>query len=100
MPAGAEPVAMRYAKWAVALAVRERLLVVEHPDTLISRHSLAGAYQAAARLGEAVALYERTLADLERLLGAEHPRPWSRDSFAAARRLLCGRSSAGGGSQD
>jgi hypothetical protein len=70
MPANAEPVAMRYAKWAVALAVRERLLGVEHPDTLISRHSLAGAYQAAGRL---VALYERTLANLERLLGAEHP---------------------------
>ena len=61
MPTGAETVAMRDAKWAVALAVRERLLVVEHPDTLISRHSLAGAYQAAGRLGEAVALYERTL---------------------------------------
>jgi hypothetical protein len=42
---------------------------------------------------------ERTLADRERVLDAEHPDTLaSRDSLAAARRLLHGESSAGGGS--
>ena len=49
----------------------------------------------------ALAGRELLLTDPERLLGAEHPESLaSRDSLAAARRLLRGQSSAGGGSQD
>jgi len=44
-----------------------------HPHTLTSRHSLAGAYQSTGRLDEAIPLYERTLTDRERILGADHP---------------------------
>jgi Tetratricopeptide repeat len=55
------------------LADSERVLGADHPDTLTSRHNLAGAYQAAGRLEEAIPLYERTLADRERVLGADHP---------------------------
>jgi hypothetical protein len=39
----------------------------------MSRNNLAMAYQDAGRTAEAVPLLERTLADYERLLGAEHP---------------------------
>ena len=37
------------------------------------RDNLARAYQETGRLAEAVALFERTLADRERILGANHP---------------------------
>jgi hypothetical protein len=57
-----------------------------HPDTLGSRNNLAGAYQAAGRLEEAIPLYERTLADAERVLGAGHPQTLtSRNNLERAR---------------
>jgi hypothetical protein len=52
-----------------ALADRERVLGADHPDTLASRNSLAGAYESAGRLDEAIPLHEQTLADCERVLG-------------------------------
>ena len=55
------------------LADSERVLGETHPDTLTSRSNLAGAYQAAGRLAEAIPLLERTLADRERVLGETHP---------------------------
>jgi hypothetical protein len=39
----------------------------------MSRRNLAAAYQAAGRTAMATALYQRTLADYQRLLGAGHP---------------------------
>ena len=42
------------------LTDREHILGDEHPDTLTTRHNLAGAYQSAGRLTEAIAQYERT----------------------------------------
>jgi Tetratricopeptide repeat len=70
----------------------------QHPGRV---QCLAGAYLVAGRHTEAVALYERTLADRERVLGAEHPNTLgARHSLAAARRLLHGMSSAGGQLQD
>jgi hypothetical protein len=44
-----------------------------HPDTLTTRNNLAMAYRAAGRTAEAIPLLERTLADCERMLGADHP---------------------------
>ena len=44
-----------------------------HPDTLASRSNLASAYQNAGRLDEAIPLFERSLADCERVLGPDHP---------------------------
>ena len=59
----------------------------DHPDTLTSRNSLANAYQAAGRLGEAIDLHERTLADRERALGSDHPHTLtSRSNLAIAYR--------------
>jgi tetratricopeptide (TPR) repeat protein len=40
---------------------------------LVSRNNLAGVLRDLGRVSEAFALYERTLADQERVLGAEHP---------------------------
>ncbi|MFC8529252.1 FxSxx-COOH system tetratricopeptide repeat protein [Nocardia sp. NPDC057227] len=55
------------------LADSERILGVDHPETLSSRNDLANAYQTVGRDEEAVALHERTLADRERVLGVDHP---------------------------
>jgi hypothetical protein len=49
--------------------VAERVLGQTHPFTLGSRNNLAGAYRDAGRLTEAIPLFERTLADRERVLG-------------------------------
>ena len=45
----------------------------DHPDTLASRNSLAGAYRDAGRLDKAIALYEQNLEDSIRILGSDHP---------------------------
>ena len=44
-----------------------------HPDTLQSRNNRAMRYLAAGRPAKAIPLYRRTLADCERVLGADHP---------------------------
>ncbi|WP_446214006.1 FxSxx-COOH system tetratricopeptide repeat protein [Micromonospora sp. IBSANI012] len=63
----------------------ERVLGPDDPETLISRHNLAAAYQSVGRLNEAIGLYQRTLADCERVLGPDHPDTLtSRHSLAAA----------------
>jgi tetratricopeptide (TPR) repeat protein len=43
------------------------------PDTITARGNLASAYHSARRLTAALPLYERTLADCERVLGPDHP---------------------------
>ena len=45
----------------------------DHPQTLVSRNNLAVAYESAEDLGRAIPLYEQTLADSVRVLGADHP---------------------------
>ena len=54
------------------LADRERVLGLDHPDTLVPEQPRP-AYRAAGRAAEAIALYERALADRERVLGPDHP---------------------------
>ena len=59
----------------------------DHPDTLASRNSLAGAYRDAGRLDKAITLYEQTLEDSIRVLGPDHPRTLtSRNNLAGAYR--------------
>ena len=48
-------------------------LGLDHPSTLASRHNLAGAYQEAGRLNEAIDLHEHNLKDSTRILGPNHP---------------------------
>ncbi|WP_268915588.1 tetratricopeptide repeat protein [Antribacter soli] len=68
-----------------ALAAREQLHGVDHPDTLTSRNNLASAYLSAGDLGRAIPLFEQTLADNERVLGADHPNTLtSRNNLAGA----------------
>jgi tetratricopeptide (TPR) repeat protein len=66
------------------LADRERVLGEDHPDTVLSRNNLAWALymprwrmrtpeEANARLERVSALFERVLADRERLQGPAHP---------------------------
>jgi len=49
-----------------ALALAERVLGEEHPDTLTSVNNLAAAYDAQGRYGEAEPLYKRALEARER----------------------------------
>ena len=51
----------------------ERLLGASHPDTLNSRNTLAAAYLAAGQVGDAIPLFEQTLAVLQRELDPDHP---------------------------
>ena len=51
----------------------QRVLGGDHSDTLTSQNNLARAYRAAGRLGEAIPLFEATLADRERVLSRDHP---------------------------
>ena len=64
-----------------------KILGPDHPDTLTSRNNLAGAYESAGRLDEAITLYEQVLADRVRLLGDDHPQTLtSRNNLAYAYR--------------
>ncbi len=69
----------------VVLTDCERVLGGDHPATLTSRNNLAGAYQSAGRLEQAITLYETTLTDSERVLGGDHPATLtSRNNLAGA----------------
>ena len=67
-----------------------KILGPDHPHTLASRNNLAGAYYSAGRLGEAIPLYEQTLADRVRVLGDDHP-----DTLASRSNLAGAYESAG-----
>ncbi len=56
-----------------ALAIRERVLGPEHPDTARSLNNLGYLLQAMGDLAAARPYYERALAIRERVLGPEHP---------------------------
>ena len=51
------------------------MLGANHPDALASRNNLAYAYayRSAGRLDDATRLFEKVLAECERLLGSDHP---------------------------
>ncbi|MEV4055187.1 tetratricopeptide repeat protein [Amycolatopsis sp. NPDC049688] len=51
----------------------ERIHGVDHPNTLIARNNLAGAYESAGDLERAIPLYNAILAVRERVLGPDHP---------------------------
>ena len=68
-----------------AVGVVEEILGADHPGALASCHGLAGAYESAGRLGEAIPLYEQVLADSVRILGPDHPHTLaSRNNLAGA----------------
>jgi tetratricopeptide (TPR) repeat protein len=59
--------------YELALAVREEVLGLEHPATVISLNNLADLLQAQGDLAAAQALYERAFRANEKLLGSDHP---------------------------
>ncbi len=68
----------------VVVAVREKLLGPEHPDTLFSRSNLAADYFAVGRYEAAITLDEAISVAREKLLGPEHPDTlFSRSNLAA-----------------
>lgn len=54
------------------LAIRERVLGPEHPDTAMSLNNLAALYDHQGRYAEAEPLFKRGLAIRERVLGLDH----------------------------
>ncbi|MFF1770134.1 tetratricopeptide repeat protein [Streptomyces sp. NPDC058249] len=71
--------------YEATVAQSEQVLGDTHPDTLVSRHNLASAYQEAGDLARAIPLYEATLAQSEQVLGDTHPNTLaSRHSLAYA----------------
>jgi tetratricopeptide (TPR) repeat protein len=55
------------------LAIVEKALGPDHPDTAKSLNNLAGLLEAQGDLAAARPLYERALAISERTLGLDHP---------------------------
>jgi hypothetical protein len=53
-------------------AIRERVLGVEHPDTLVSRREIAVALGWLGRWPEALVVYREVTRGRERALGAAH----------------------------
>jgi tetratricopeptide (TPR) repeat protein len=56
-----------------ALAIREKQLGPDHPDTGTSLNNLAGLYRSMGHYNEAEPLYQRALAISEKQLGPDHP---------------------------
>jgi tetratricopeptide (TPR) repeat protein len=63
--------------WSELAVIASQSLPPGHPDSLIIVEHLANAYVAAGRVSEAVAWYERILADWSRALGSDHTRTLS-----------------------
>ena len=74
---------------SAAVEVIEDVLGPDHPDTLIARDNLAGAYEDVGRFDEAIELSERVLAEQERVLGPDHPKTLTtRGNLAGAYRSV------------
>ncbi|CAM9483036.1 unnamed protein product, partial [Ectocarpus sp. 8 AP-2014] len=56
-----------------SLAIREKVLGLEHPRVAQSLNTLAEVSRAQVKYGKAGLLYERSLAIRENALGPEHP---------------------------
>jgi DNA-binding SARP family transcriptional activator len=70
---------------------RERLLGLDHPDTLDARHSLAAVYLAQGDRARARAEFTHVLAARRRALGAKHPDTLETRKHAALASAQVGR---------
>jgi len=68
----AEPLSQR------ALAIREKVYGLEHPEVAASLNNLALLYETLNDYAHAESLYQRSLAIKEKVLGAQHPSAGSR----------------------
>ena len=64
-----------------ALAIREKVLGPEHPDTAHSLNNLAGLYRTTGAYAQAEPLYQRALAIHEKVLGPSIRTPRSRSTI-------------------
>ncbi len=78
------------AHWQYLVATATRRLGPVHTDSLAAKERLAVAYEAAGRLGDAIAMFAGALGDRQRTHGPEHP-----DTIAARGRLAHVYASAG-----
>ena len=78
------------AHWQYLVAAATRRLGPVHTDSLAAKERLAVAYEAAGRLGDAIAMFAGALGDRQRSHGPEHP-----DTIAARGRLAHAYASAG-----
>jgi tetratricopeptide (TPR) repeat protein len=76
--------------WRAMIDTSAAVLGSAHPHTILARDRLAAAYEASARYSEAIAVYERALADSERAQGPRNP-----DTIAARSDLAQAYLSAG-----
>jgi tetratricopeptide (TPR) repeat protein len=76
--------------WHAIVATSTRLLGPAHADAVTARDRLAGSYELAGRVEDAIAVFASALADRERNLGPDHP-----DTIAARGRLAHAYASAG-----
>jgi tetratricopeptide (TPR) repeat protein len=77
--------------WQMMADTSSRILGPSHAQTLLSRDSLADAYQAAGQLDEAIAVHGQNLAERERILGPGHPETLTARSKLAQVCLGAGR---------
>jgi tetratricopeptide (TPR) repeat protein len=77
------------AHWQSMVAATTQRLGPAHADSLAAKERLAVAYEAAGRLGDAIAMFAGLLGDTERSRGPEHP-----DTIAARGRLAHAYASA------
>ena len=82
--------AMTY--WQLMSDLSRPVLGAEHPHAIFIRDRLAAASEAAGHLDEAIALYERILAEREQGLGAGHPDTLGTESNLAHAYRAAGRS--------
>ncbi len=72
-----------------ALAIRERVLGPDHPDTAYSCNNQGTLFAYEGNFDEAVALVRRALAIFEKALGPQHPLTrQTRDNLAAIEEAL------------
>jgi tetratricopeptide (TPR) repeat protein len=64
---------MAFDKCSEALVAREKVLGVDHPDTLTSISNLASVLRAQGKCEEAEEMHRRALEGREKVLGVEHP---------------------------
>jgi tetratricopeptide (TPR) repeat protein len=60
--------------WTQLTSTGDQVFGAGHPDSMVAVERLAGAYVAAGRVSEAVAWFQRVMADWGRAFGPDHPR--------------------------
>ena len=78
------------AYWEDMLQTSIRVLGADHSQAFHCRDGLASAYEAAGRIGDAIGVHERTLAERQRILGKDHP-----DTLASCGHLARAYAAAG-----